>query len=178
MSDQPTLMPGRKRRGGRAALRAKRSIRNSTMLPALKRKLPLVEPMSQEQVEKIDKASMDILEDVGVVFRDDIAVAQWKAAGADIRDGDRVHLDRGLVRELIKSIPSEFTYHARNQENNLPFGNDHSMFIPMTGAPYLRDLQDVRRGPTLEDLAKVLTTLSNPWTMSAHTGIYASPIRQ
>ena len=67
--DGPVLMRGRTRRGGRAALREKRSQRDSKMLPALKRQLPLVEPMSQEQVEKIDKASMDILEDVGVVFR-------------------------------------------------------------------------------------------------------------
>ncbi len=153
MSDQPVLMPGRKRRGGRAALRAKRAVRNSTMLPALKRKLPLCEPMSEEQIQKIDEASLDILEEVGVVFRDDQAIVDWKAAGADVREGDRVHLDRGLVRELIKSIPSAFTYHARNPENNLPFGNDHSMFVPMTGAPYLRDLEDVRRGPTLDDLA-------------------------
>jgi trimethylamine--corrinoid protein Co-methyltransferase len=28
----------------------------------------------------------------------------------------------------------------------------HSIFVPMTGAPYLRDLDDVRRGPTLADL--------------------------
>ena len=27
------------------------------------------------------------------------------------------------------------------------------MFVPMTGAPYLRDLEDKRRNPTLEDLA-------------------------
>ena len=151
--DGPVLMRGRTRRGGRAALREKRSQRDSKMLPALKRQIPLVEPMSQEQVEKIDKASMDILEDVGVVFRDDQAIADWRAAGADIRDGDRVHLDRGLVRELISSIPSNFTFHARNPENNLPFGNDHSIFVPMTGAPYLRDIEDKRRGPTLDDLA-------------------------
>lgn len=145
--------PGRRRRGGRDARRELRGDRTSKMLPALKRKLPLVEPMDAEQVEKVDAASLDILEEVGVVFRDDEAIADWKRVGADVRDGDRVHLDRGLVRELIASIPSSFTYHARNPENNLPFGNDHSFFIPMTGAPYLRDLEDVRRGPTLDDLA-------------------------
>ena len=156
MTDQsasPRLMKGRTRRGGRAALRKKRQQRDTTMLPALKRKLPLTEPMTPEQVEKIDHASMSILEEVGVVFRDDQAIRDWKAAGADVRDGDRVHLDREMVRELIKSIPSSFTYHARNSDNNLPFGNDHSIFIPMTGAPYLRDLDDKRRGPTLDDLA-------------------------
>ena len=152
-SSSPTMMKGRTRRGGRAALRKKRQQRDTAMLPALKRKLPLTEPMTAEQVEKIDKASMSILEEVGVVFRDDQAISDWKAAGAEVRDGDRVHLDREMVRELIKTIPSSFTYHARNSANNLPFGNDHSIFIPMTGAPYLRDLDDKRRGPTLDDLA-------------------------
>jgi len=149
------LMPGRTRRGGRAALRKQRAKRSTNMLPALKRQLPLVEPMTPEQVEKIDDASMSILEEVGVVFRDDQAIADWRAAGADIKEGDRVHLDRGLVRELIKTIPANFTFHARNAANNLPFGNDHCIFVPMTGAPYLRDLEDKRRGPTLNDLANL-----------------------
>ena len=34
------------------------------MLPALRRTLPLTEPMSQEQVEKIDAATMDMLEHI------------------------------------------------------------------------------------------------------------------
>jgi trimethylamine--corrinoid protein Co-methyltransferase len=122
------------------------------MLPPLKRKLPLTEPMTPDQIEKIDAASMDILENVGVQFRDDIALAEWKAAGAKV-EGEMVYLDRYLVRELIATIPETFTYHARNSANSLSFGSDHGMFIPMTGAPFLRDLDDVRRNPTLDDLA-------------------------
>ena len=143
----------RARRGGRGSRRELRSAIDTTMLPALRRQLPLVEPMDASQIAQIDDASMAILEDVGVIFRDPQAIDDWKSAGADIRDDDRVHLDRGLVRELIASIPESFTYHARNPANNLPFGNDYSMFVPMTGAPYLRDLDDNRRGPTLDDLA-------------------------
>jgi trimethylamine--corrinoid protein Co-methyltransferase len=122
------------------------------MLPPLKRKLPLTEPMTPDQIEKIDGASMDILENVGVQFRDDIALADWKAAGAKV-EGEMVYLDRYLVRELIATIPETFTYQARNPANSLPFGSDHGMFVPMTGAPFLRDLDDVRRNPTLDDLA-------------------------
>ena len=139
-------------RRGRGARKAIRQTRDTNMLPALKRRLPLTEPMTPEQVEKIDAASMSILEDVGVVFRDDIALADWKRVGADVR-GERVHLDRGLVRDLIATIPDSFTYHARNPAHNLPFGNDHSIFVPMTGAPFLRDLDDVRRNPMMADLA-------------------------
>ena len=139
-------------RRGRGARRAIRQTRDVKMLPALKRGIPLMEPMSAEQVEKIDNASMAILEDVGVVFRDPIALEDWKRAGADVR-GETVHLDRALIRELIATVPSSFTYHARNPANNLPFGKDHSIFVPMTGAPFVRGLDDVRRNPTLEDLA-------------------------
>ncbi|MCF2870654.1 trimethylamine methyltransferase family protein [Octadecabacter sp. G9-8] len=139
-------------RRGRGARKAIRQTRDVKMLPALKRKLPYTEPMTPDQIEKIDGASMDILENVGVQFRDDIALEDWKRAGAKVV-GDMVYLDRNLVRELIATIPETFTYHARNPANNLPFGRDHAMFVPMTGAPYLRDLDDLRRNPTLDDLA-------------------------
>jgi trimethylamine--corrinoid protein Co-methyltransferase len=140
------------RRGGRDKRRELRSDRTPHMLPALKRNMPLVEPMDIDQIEKIDRASMDILEEVGVVFRDPKAIDDWRRAGANVGADSRVHLDRGLVRELISSIPPSFTYHARNPRNNLPFGRDHAIFVPMTGAPYLRDLDDKRRNPTLLDL--------------------------
>lgn len=164
-----TTAPRRVRGGGRAARQAKRSAPNHIMLPGLNNKLPHCEVMDEEQVRRLDDASMAILEDVGVVFRDDIALADWKEAGAKVV-GDTVYLDRELVRELIKTIPSDFTYHARNPANNIPLGGRRSMFIPMTGAPFLRDLDDVRRNPMLEDLAMFhkLSHMSPAMHSSAH----------
>lgn len=140
------------RSGGRANRRALRSAPNVTMLPGLNNTLPWCEIMDASQVERIDAASMDILENVGVVFRDDIALADWKAAGAKVV-GETVYLDRGLVRDLMATIPSDFTYHARDPLKNVRLGGQHSIFVPMTGAPYLRDLEDKRRNPLLADLA-------------------------
>ena len=139
------------RAGGRGARRAMRAAPDFAMLPSLKRGLPECEMMSPEQVERIDNASMSILEEVGVIFRDEIALADWKRAGAKVV-GDRVYLDRHLVRELISTIPASWTYRARNPERSLPFGGKHSIFVPMTGAPFIRDLDDVRRWPTIADL--------------------------
>lgn len=138
--------------GGRAARRAIRTAPDFTMLPGLTRNLPLCEVMDGSQVERIDNASMDILENIGVVFRDEIALEDWRKAGAKV-EGETVYLDRGLVRELIRTLPASFTYHARNPQKNVDLGGDKSIFVPMTGAPYLRDLDDVRRNPTLDDLA-------------------------
>ena len=139
----------RKGRNVRKKIRQRRDIK---MLPALKRELPLTEPLSSEQILKIDNASMDILENVGVVFRDPIALDDWKKKGAKVK-GDKVFPDRHLIKELIQTIPSDFTIHARNPNNDVLFGKNNCIFVPMTGAPYLRDLDDVRRNPTLEDLA-------------------------
>ncbi|VCU61372.1 trimethylamine methyltransferase MttB-like protein [Tritonibacter mobilis] len=147
-----TLPRSRSRSGGRSARRSLRTASDFTMLPGLTRAIPWCEVMDGAQVERIDAASMDILENVGVQFRDDIALSDWKRVGAKV-EGEMVYLDQGLVRELIASIPSEFTYHARNPANNLCLGGKHSVFVPMTGAPFLRDLDDVRRNPTLDDLA-------------------------
>jgi trimethylamine--corrinoid protein Co-methyltransferase len=157
------------RRGGRRSRRKARQGIREEMLPALKRNLPLMEPMTPDQIRRIDNASMDILENVGIVFRDEIALSDWKKTGAEVK-GDRVHLDRGLLKELIATLPSDFTYFARNPDHNLPLGGPHSIFVPMTGAPYLRDLEDKRRNPTLDDLAMFhkLAHMSPALHSSAH----------
>ena len=139
-------------RRGRKARRAQRTAPDFSMLPSLKRNLPLCEPMDEEMIHKIDDASMDILEEVGVVFRDPIALEDWKKVGVKI-EGEKVFLDRAIVKELISSIPASFDYHARDPQKNLKFGGDYSIFVPMAGAPYVCDLENRRRLPSLDDLA-------------------------
>ncbi|MEX0350862.1 MAG: trimethylamine methyltransferase family protein [Paracoccaceae bacterium] len=149
MTVQPAI---RSRSGGRSARRALRAAPDFRMLQGLTNTLPLCEVMDGSQIERIDDASMDILENVGVQFRDPIALQDWKQAGAKVED-EMVYLDRGLVRDLIATIPSDFTYHARDPQKNVRLGGRNAVFVPMTGAPFLRDLDDVRRNPTLDDLA-------------------------
>ena len=171
----------RSRAGGRDARRALRAAPKVAMLPGLMNTLPFTELMDPAHVEKIDAASMDILENVGVQFRDEIALADWKRAGAKV-EGELVFLDRGLVRELIKTIPETFTYHARDPLKNVALGGRQAIFVPMTGAPYLRDLDDVRRNPLLEDLAMFhkLSHMMPAMHSSAHHIVepYDHPISQ
>ncbi len=141
------------RRGGREKRRNVRSNLVEPMLPALVGRLPLTEPMTGEEVERIHAASMDILENVGVVFRDPQAIKDWRAVGAEVRNEYQVHLDRGLINELLSTIPAQLTLHARDPEKTVKIGGRSSIFIPMAGAPYIRDLDDTRRHPTLDDLA-------------------------
>lgn len=138
------------RLGGRSARRAQRTAPNFAMLPPLKRGIPVCNVLDEGELACIDNASMSVLEEVGIVFRDDIALADWRKAGADVR-GDRVHLDRGLVRELISTIPSNWTYRTRNPSRDLKFGGPYSIFVPMAGAPFVRGLDNERRWATIAD---------------------------
>lgn len=49
--------------------------------------------------------------------------------------------------ELISSIPKDITLNARNPEKTVQLGGDNSIFVPMTGAPFICDLENKRRWP-------------------------------
>ena len=152
MSEPVASAGERRRRGGaRAAIRAARTQKTINALPTLERKIPPYEVLDEEQLERIHQASMKILEEVGIDFRDPEALADWRAAGADVQ-GERVRIPRELLMELVAKAPSEYTMHARNPERTVKVGNNNSIFVPMYGAPYVRDLNDQRRYSTLEDL--------------------------
>lgn len=134
------------RAGGRSARRALRSGHDVMLLPGLSRALPTCELMDTGQIERLDEASMHILENTGVVYRDPVALEDWRRVGAK-GVSETVYLDRGLMTDLIATIAADFTCSARNPSNNLRLGGQNSVFVSMTGAPYLRGLDDVRRAP-------------------------------
>ena len=139
-----------RRAGGRDGRRALRSA-PMISLPTLVRDIPTYELLPSEAVELIHLESVKILEEVGCEFRDEQAIASWKAAGADVK-GSRVHIDRTMLMELVAKIPPEFTLHARNAERTVKVGGKNTVFVPMYGAPYVRDLDNNRRYGSLQDL--------------------------
>ena len=98
--------------------------------PTLVRKIPVYEMVPDEAVELIHQESLSILEEVGCEFRDDEAIALWKAAGADVSD-TRVRIDRALLMELVSKVPSEFTLNARNPQRSVRVGGNNSIFVPI-----------------------------------------------
>ena len=137
-------------RQGRDARAAKRRTRVRTWLPELERKIPWVDLLSDEQVRTIHEASMDVIEEVGVEFRCEDAIAMWKAAGASV-DGVRVRIDRELLMDLVGTAPSSYTMVARDRSFDATVGDGKTIFTPSYGAPYVLDLDGVRRPASLDD---------------------------
>ncbi|MEO0620489.1 MAG: trimethylamine methyltransferase family protein [Pseudomonadota bacterium] len=145
---------GRRRRGGRGA-DARRAARQGGGVAApmgyLRRKIKPLEILDEEALELIEKNAETILAEVGIDFRDDQeALSMWREAGAHV-EGPRVRFPRGMCRELLKTAPAQFTQHARNPERNVEIGGNNTVFAPVYGPPFVRDLEGERRYATIED---------------------------
>ena len=106
--------------------------------------------LDDEQVQRIHDASMDIIEEVGIEFRCDDAIGMWRAAGADV-DGVTVRIDREHLMSLLGTAPSSYTMVARDPAHTVTVGDGRTIFTPSYGAPYVLDLNGVRRPATLQD---------------------------
>jgi len=151
MSD--TVAPeGRSRRGG--GRNARRQLReNASVLssPFITRNIPPVDILSEEATEIIENNAETILEEIGIDFRDDAeALDILRNVGCDIK-GERVHFPRGLARQLCATAPSSFTQHARNPARSVEIGGNKTVFAPVYGPPFVRDLEGERRYATMED---------------------------
>ena len=137
--------------GGSGARRATREARPVVFMPNIVRNTPVVDVLSAEGLEIIENNAETILEEIGIDFRgDDEALQQWRDAGADVK-GVRVHFPRGLCRKLIAQAPRTFVQHARNPERNVTVGGRNTVFAPVYGPPFVRDLDKGRRYATIED---------------------------
>ena len=114
------------------------------------RDIPVYELLNSDGVDAVHAVSMDIVERIGIEFRDADAIASWRKAGADI-DGARVRIPRELLMEKVALAPSEYTQQARNPDRSVKIGGANMAFAPIYGSPYVRAFDGERRYGRLED---------------------------
>jgi len=140
-----------RRTGGRAGRRESRAARVPPAAPYIIRNLPTMEVLSEEGLSLIEGNADALLQDIGIEFRDDDEILDlWRGAGADVQ-GQRVRFPKGLLRQLIATAPAQFTQHARNPARNVEIGGNNTVFAPVYGPPFVRDLDGGRRYGTIED---------------------------
>ncbi|MCY4150410.1 MAG: trimethylamine methyltransferase family protein [Gammaproteobacteria bacterium] len=117
----------------------------------LNRQIPDTQLLNAEGLELIEHNADTILEEIGIDFRYEPAKKLFRAAGAEI-DGDRIRFPRGMCRGIIQeSAPREFEQKARNPKRNVTIGGNSTVFAPVYGPPFVRDLDQGRRYATIED---------------------------
>jgi len=139
-------------RSGRQARQAERAQKGAGVgRPYIQRNIPTYDVLSEENLIRVEAAADRILAETGIEFRDDPEVLEmWRKAGAKV-DGLLVKFEPGMMREILRSAPAEFTQHARNPANSVRIGGKNVVFSPAYGSPFVMDLDRGRRFGTLDD---------------------------
>ncbi|AYG66958.1 MULTISPECIES: trimethylamine methyltransferase family protein [unclassified Rhizobium] len=160
----------RRRAGGRGAERSRKP--SGTKYLNLVNNLARTELLSPEALDDIHDASLTILEEIGMDVILPEARERMKAAGADVTPGkERVRFDRNLILELIASVPSTFTLHARNPLRNVQIGGRNLVFAQVASAPFVADREGGRRAGNQEDFRKLIK-LAQSYDVIHMTGGY------
>ncbi|WP_457812723.1 trimethylamine methyltransferase family protein [Sinorhizobium meliloti] len=133
-------------------------------VPYIVRNIPTYDILSEENLERIERVADRILAEVGIEFRDDpVALDHWRRAGAKI-EGLRVSFEPGMLKEIVRSAPAQFTQHARNPARSVEIGGRNVVFSPAYGSPFVMDLDKGRRYGTIEDFRNLVKLAqSSPW---------------
>ena len=145
------------RRGSRReSLRASRQERHVGSINPLVNNLPLVEVVNGEGVEKIHKAAMRLLSDIGFLILDYPSASEvFKENGAKVED-NLVKIDEDTLMHFVNMAPKTFTQRARAPENSVEIGANNIVFAPVYGPPYVIDYDRGRKQSTLEDMHNFL----------------------
>ena len=131
--------------------------------------------VSDDELEAIHLASLDVLRDVGMDFLHPRARELWASAGARV-DGDRVRFDPDHVLELVARAPAEFTLHAPSPDRDVRIGGDNVVFTSVSSAPNVADRQGGRRTGNRADFQD-LVRLSHVLTaVQTHGGYPVEPV--
>lgn len=155
----------RRRTGGRSARMARSSSANNpTDSGSRSRKLPHYELLDEEALQRLEGHAEWILREIGIEFRDDPEALQlFREAGATVQ-GTRVRFETGQAAHLCRTAPKSFRMVGRDPASTITLGDEHTVFMPAYGPPFVSDLDRGRRYATIEDFRNfVKLTYVSPW---------------
>jgi trimethylamine---corrinoid protein Co-methyltransferase len=171
------LPVSRHERGGRAGRREKRAGGPVGHYPPyIQRNIPTYDVLSEENLQKIEATADRILAEIGIEFRDDPQTLElWRKAGAGIT-GNLVKFEKGMLHELLKSAPRQFTQHARNPAKSVEIGGKSVVFAPAYGSPFVMDLDKGRRYGTIEDFRNFVKLAQSSPALHHSGGTICEPV--
>ncbi|MCE8534138.1 trimethylamine methyltransferase family protein [Ruegeria pomeroyi] len=164
----------RKRRGGGRAGAAAR--RGKAVIEQMQWRLPVntdrpTEPLPPEGVEAIHDGAMRILEEIGVAFYNEEALALFREAGCRV-DGEIVRMGRDWVMEMVAKAPREFTLTPRNPDRTLRIGGNVILFGNVSSPPNYWDMEIGRKVPGNREQCRNLLKLTQYFNCIHFAGGY------
>ena len=112
-----------------------------------------LEVLSQQDIERIDAASMRILSETGVEIGHDEMRGRFRERGAEVDDdAKRVRIPEKLVRECVASAGKSYTLVGRDPERTARFGQGGRNYNGIAGEASWIEKDGTRRYATLDDV--------------------------
>ncbi len=111
--------------------------------------------LSDEKLERIHAASLEILERTGVRMYEQRALDLLRRKGASVEDGNRVRIPRALVEWALSVAPKSTALHKRGGEAAMLLEGHNMYFGTGSDCPNVIDLRSGERRPgTLQDIVE------------------------
>ena len=120
------------------------------------------EVLSQQEIERVHAASMEILADIGVKVDYGKARELFRGAGAQVDEEMRVvHIPARLVQQALQQAPSSFTLYGNDPDFRVEIGGDNVCFAGLGTPTHILDVETgERREVTLADLHRHLQIIN------------------
>jgi len=112
---------------------------------------------SQDQVEAIHAAALEIMRTQGMKVLSADARQRYRQAGAEVDESSQlVRLEPGLIARALASAPHEITLHTVDPSRNQPLASPAVSFAVTSGPPNITDSIRGRRAGTFEDFCNMM----------------------
>jgi trimethylamine---corrinoid protein Co-methyltransferase len=119
------------------------------------REAPNLRKLSDDQVEQLHYASLEILERTGVRLYEPEALELLQTKGVKVEDGNRVRVPAGLVEWALSVAPKRTVLCDRNGRRVMPLERNNVFYGPGSDCPNVIDLRTGERRPgTLQDIVE------------------------
>lgn len=114
-----------------------------------------VQPLTQDEMQRVHDSACRLLEEKGIVFQSEEAREALKQHGCKV-EGETVFMPKTLVEKCWKQCPSTFKLEAMDPKYNVTVGED-ILIHPAGGEVFVLDHDGTRRAPTLKDCGELQT---------------------
>ncbi len=127
------------------------------------------EVLDKAEIEEIHRASLQILDQTGVVFHSEEARLLLQLHGARV-DGKKVFIPEALVAKALQTCPPTFTLKARNPEKAVTLGSGTPALEATRGPVFIADSAGRRRKATGEDFIKLTKLVQTSHVVNLNCG--------
>jgi len=130
--------------------------------------------INQVSLDTIHTYSLEVLQDIGIRFPSEKALALFKTHGFRV-DGSMVRFEEKHIQKSLETVPAAFTIEARNTSRNIQVGESNYVMAPGYGPPFIIEPSGEKRDATLADVETFCKLVQTSKHLDFNSAIVVQP---